>query len=34
MYLSIELQSFGLYVLSTLYRDSESSTKAGLKYFY
>nr|AYE93217.1 NADH dehydrogenase subunit 2 [Termitomyces sp.]AYE93274.1 NADH dehydrogenase subunit 2 [Termitomyces sp.] len=33
MYLSIELQSFGLYVLSTLYRDSESSTKAGLKYF-
>lgn len=33
MYLSIELQSFGLYILSTLYRDSESSTKAGLKYF-
>ena len=33
MYLSIELQSFGLYVLSTLYRDSESSTNAGLKYF-
>ena len=33
MYLSIELQSFGLYVLSTLYRDSESSTSAGLKYF-
>jgi NADH-ubiquinone oxidoreductase chain 2 len=33
VYLSIELQSFGLYVLSTLYRDSESSTKAGLKYF-
>nr|AYE93343.1 NADH dehydrogenase subunit 2 [Termitomyces sp.] len=33
MYLSIELQSFGLYVLATLYRDSESSTKAGLKYF-
>jgi NADH-ubiquinone oxidoreductase chain 2 len=33
MYLSIELQSFGLYVLSTLYRDSESSTRAGLKYF-
>jgi NADH-ubiquinone oxidoreductase chain 2 len=31
MYLSIELQSFGLYVLSTLYRDSESSTSAGLK---
>jgi NADH-ubiquinone oxidoreductase chain 2 len=33
MYLSIELQSFGLYILSTLYRDSESSTNAGLKYF-
>lgn len=33
IYLSIELQSFGLYILSTLYRDSESSTSAGLKYF-
>ena len=33
MYLSIELQSFGLYVLSTLYRESDSSTNAGLKYF-
>jgi NADH-ubiquinone oxidoreductase chain 2 len=33
LYISIELQSFGLYVLSTLYRDSESSTQAGLKYF-
>jgi len=33
VYLSIELQSFGLYVLSTLYRNSESSTSAGLKYF-
>jgi len=33
MYLSIELQSFGLYVLSTLYREEESSTSAGLKYF-
>ena len=33
VYLSIELQSFGLYNLSTLYRDSESSTSAGLKYF-
>lgn len=33
MYLSIELQSFGLYILSTLYKDSESSTSAGLKYF-
>src|SRR5271154_653490 len=33
MYLSIELQSFALYILATLYRDSESATKAGLKYF-
>jgi NADH-ubiquinone oxidoreductase chain 2 len=33
MYLSIELQSFSLYVLSTLYRDSELATSAGLKYF-
>jgi NADH-ubiquinone oxidoreductase chain 2 len=33
IYLSIELQSFGLYVLSTLYREKESSTSAGLKYF-
>ena len=33
MYLSIELQSFGVYILSTIYRDSESATKAGLKYF-
>jgi NADH-ubiquinone oxidoreductase chain 2 len=33
MYLSIELQSFALYILATLYRDSESATSAGLKYF-
>ena len=33
MYLSIELQSFGVYILATLYRDSESATNAGLKYF-
>ena len=33
MYLSIELQSFSLYVLSTLYKNSELSTSAGLKYF-
>ena len=33
VYLSIELQSFAVYILSTLYRDSESSTSAGLKYF-
>lgn len=33
MYLSIELQSFAVYVLATLYRNSELSTSAGLKYF-
>nr|YP_001876488.1 ND2 [Tilletia walkeri]ABP03934.1 ND2 [Tilletia walkeri] len=33
LYLSIELQSFAVYVLATLYRNSESSTAAGLKYF-
>lgn len=33
MFLSIELQSYGLYILSTLYRDSESATASGLTYF-
>jgi len=33
MYLSIELQSFSVYVLATLYKNSEKSTNAGLKYF-
>jgi NADH-ubiquinone oxidoreductase chain 2 len=33
VYLSIELQSFRVYILATLYRDSESATSAGLKYF-
>jgi hypothetical protein len=33
MYLSIELQSFGLYILATIYRESGSATNAGLKYF-
>ena len=33
MYLSIELQSFGVYILSTLFRDNKSATSAGLKYF-
>nr|WDS46448.1 NADH dehydrogenase subunit 2 [Cyathus striatus] len=33
LYLSIELQSFGVYVLTTLYKESETSTSAGLKYF-
>lgn len=33
MYLSLELQSFSLYILATLARDSISSSSAGLKYF-
>lgn len=33
VFLSIELQSYGLYLLSTIYRNSESSTSAGLTYF-
>ena len=33
LYLSIELQSFGVYILSTLFKDSFSSSIAGLKYF-
>ena len=33
MYLSIELQSFAVYILATLYRNSEAATAAGLKYF-
>ena len=33
MYIGIEMQSFAAYILSTLYRNSQSSTSAGLKYF-
>ncbi len=33
VFLSIELQSYGLYILSTIYRDSESATSSGLTYF-
>ena len=33
IFLAIELQSYGLYILSTLYKDSESSTASGLTYF-
>ena len=33
LYLSIELQSFGVYILTTLYRNSETASNAGLKYF-
>lgn len=33
IFLSIELQSYGLYIISTIYRNSEASTGAGLTYF-
>jgi NADH-ubiquinone oxidoreductase chain 2 len=33
VFLSIELQSYGLYIISTIYRNSELSTNAGLTYF-
>jgi len=33
IFLSIELQSYGLYLLSTIYRNSELSTTGGLIYF-
>jgi NADH-ubiquinone oxidoreductase chain 2 len=33
IFLSIELQSYGLYLLATLYRDSEAATSGGLMYF-
>ena len=33
IFLAIELQSYGLYLLSTIYRNSELSTNAGLTYF-
>ena len=33
IFLAIELQSYGLYIISTLYRDSEQSTSGGLTYF-
>ncbi|RZK45049.1 MAG: hypothetical protein EOO61_01590 [Hymenobacter sp.] len=33
LYLAIELQSFGVYILAAIYRDSESATAASLKYF-
>lgn len=33
IFLSIELQSYGLYILSTVYRNSEFSTTGGLIYF-
>lgn len=33
IFLSIELQSYALYLICSLYRNSESSTNAGLTYF-
>ena len=33
IFLSIELQSYGLYLLSTIYRNSEFATEAGITYF-
>jgi NADH-ubiquinone oxidoreductase chain 2 len=33
IFLSIELQSYGLYILSTIYRNSEAATSGGLMYF-
>lgn len=33
MYICIELQSFSLYILSTLFKEFNNSTSAGLKYF-
>jgi NADH-ubiquinone oxidoreductase chain 2 len=33
IFLSIELQSYGLYLISSIYRNSEESVGAGLTYF-
>lgn len=33
IFLAIELQSYGLYILCSIYRDSEKATSAGLTYF-
>ena len=33
IFLSIELQSYGLYLISTIYRNSELATSGGLTYF-
>ena len=33
LFLSIELQSYGLYILCVIYRESESATSSGLTYF-
>lgn len=33
IFLAIELQSYGLYILCSIYRNSEKATSAGLTYF-
>ena len=33
IFLSVELQSYGLYLLTTIYKNSESATAAGLTYY-
>ena len=33
LYICIELQSFGVYILATIYKNSRSAVSAGLKYF-
>ncbi len=33
LYLSIQLQSFGVYILASLYRNSDPAVSAGLKYY-
>ena len=33
IFLSVELQSYGLYILCAVYRNSERATSAGLTYF-
>lgn len=33
LFLGIELQSYGLYLLATIYKNSENATRAGLTYF-
>jgi NADH-ubiquinone oxidoreductase chain 2 len=33
VYLTLELQSYGLYLLCTIYRNSEISISSGLTYF-
>ena len=34
IFLAIELQSYGLYLISTIYKNSELATTGGLIYFY